>query len=186
MRGHSHMTGHHEALAPRYETLPTSVYSRDAMAYKAAQTLKELRTGEAFIASRRTATIVRVPLVATHDLTEHELFDLKTRVLARSPSARPTEEVLITLAERQARLIEAARHGRHNDQSPNPTFTEPEPLPIVDAPEKFAHNFWKGRSPPDGPPKPKPKRPPGRRPQGDLRPEHDRFGVIEGDGDKKD
>ena len=193
MRGRSHMMGQHEALAPRYETLPTSVFSRDAMTYKAAQTLKELRTGEAFIAWRRTATIVRVPLVATHDLTEQQLFDLKTRVLARSPSARPTDEVLTTIAERQARLIEVARrHGRHDDQSPNPSFTEPEPLPIIDAPEKFAQNFWKGRSPPDGSPKPKPKRPPGRRPKGELSPDHDRFRVLDGglapggDGDKKD
>jgi hypothetical protein len=74
-------------------------------------------------------------------------------------------------------------------QLPDPDFMAPEPMPLVTAPEKFAASFWGKRrlpGPDDEPPKPKPKpkRPKGRRPIGDLKPEHDRFRVVDGDKQK--
>ena len=69
---------------------------------------------------------------------------------------------------------------------PEPNFS-PAPLPVVDAPADFARAFWKGRKvagPDDELPKPKPKRPKGRRPTGDLGPKHDRFRVLDGGKDE--
>jgi len=100
-------------------------------------------------------------------------------LVARSPYLLAVSEVDAQIAARQPQLTPPL---------PEPDFTAPEPLPIVNDPQKFAQQFVAKHTPlTDEPPKPKPTKPrPGRRPVGgeSLDPRHDDLRVI--DGDKKD
>jgi hypothetical protein len=104
------------------------------------------------------------------------------RLLARSRFAMPRADAINHIAERRRTLLAPPLA-----LVPDADFTAPEPMPVIDQPETFAAEFWRGRklpSPIDEPPKPQPKKPRGRRPRGELTPDHDRFRVV--DGDKKE
>ena len=95
----------------------------------------------------------------------------------RSPFLIPAEEADAAIAARLKALL--------NPSVPETDFTAPEPVPLADpvhdAPG-YARAFWARK-------KDAPKKPPGRRPQGELTPDHDRFRVVDGDlsddGDKE-
>ena len=100
----------------------------------------------------------------------------------------PRADALEHIRARRAQLLLAQPQS---PPTPEPDFSVPKPLPIVEEPEKFAATFWDKRKlpgPTDEPPKPKPKpkskKPPGRRPIGDLGPAHDKFRVVDGDNKK--
>ncbi len=186
--GTSHGTsvseGESEVFISQFQWLPTQLYSLEEQWHRVEADLMNLPRRECYVRVEegrpfRTRTADLTPPFKSLVLKTEMLPRFLRNTSARSPYLLPAPVVDAAIAARFADLLKPR-------STPDRVITEPEPLPIIDAPEQFAHNFWKGRSPPDGPPKPKPKRPPGRRPQGDLRPEHDRFGVIEGDGDKKD
>src|SRR5712675_744573 len=102
------------------------------------------------------------------------------RAVEQSPYLFPVADVDQQIAARLATLKPPT--------TPEPDFTKPEPSPVsvVDAPERFAADFWRTRSPtPPPPPKPKPKKRPGRKPVGELPRGADRFTVIDGDGGDK-
>jgi hypothetical protein len=101
-------------------------------------------------------------------------------LLARSPYLHAADKVDAQIAARTLLPPPAP--------STEPGFTAPAPLPVVDTPLQFARDFIKERTDhADAPPKPKPKpkKPIGRRPIGDLKPAHDRFRVVDGDGDNE-
>jgi hypothetical protein len=85
----------------------------------------------------------------------------------RSPYLFPAAEIDAAIAARSTDLLKPP-------PLPEPDFTAPVPIPVVDAPETFANDFWKRRTPPHDHPKPSKTRP-GRRPD---------FRVV--DGDKQD
>ena len=101
------------------------------------------------------------------------------RLLARSRYAMPRTDAIRHIEERrQALLAPAAAPAPALDAD----FSAPEPMPVIDQPEKFAAEFWRARKlpgPADEPPTP--KKPRGRRPRGELQPGHDRFRVVDGD-----
>ena len=109
------------------------------------------------------------------------------KAVAQSPYLVPVADVDALIAQRLAAAQPSSK------PEANLATSEPSPLPIVDAPEKFAADFWQKRAKPleDPPPRPKPKptKPRGRKPVGDLPLEADRFRIIDGgndgDGDKQ-
>ena len=110
---------------------------------------------------------------------------LAARLIAASPLAMSLEEALRQKRERRAALLASPSCPA----KPEPDFMQPEksPLPIVDAPETFAADFWHKRAKPLGDPPPPPKRkstkPRGRKPAGDLPAGASRFRIIDGDRD---
>jgi len=98
---------------------------------------------------------------------------LAARLLAKSRYAMPRAQALAHIEARRRRLLAPPAE-------PEPDLTAPEPLSLalLNAPEKYASDFWTRRSSRE-----KPR--PGRPPSGDaLGPRHDDFRVV--DGDKKD
>ncbi len=105
---------------------------------------------------------------------------LVARLLAQSPFAMPREDALEHVRARREQLL------AHRVATPEPDFTAPEPMPVADPVHDvsaYARDFWARKK------SSRPKKPPGRRPQGELGPEHDRFRVVDGDrgddGDKE-
>jgi hypothetical protein len=105
---------------------------------------------------------------------------LAIRLLAASRFAVTKEDALAHIRARRAALLS----GPPAAPAHEPDFTAAEPTPVLDQPEKFAAEFWRARKlpgPDDQPPKPKPTKLRGRRPRGELTPDHERFRVVDGD-----
>jgi hypothetical protein len=62
-RGKSRSQATSEAIEPVYEDLPTELYSKDELLYLAAQKLRTLSPGEAYVAFRDKAGLLHVPLM---------------------------------------------------------------------------------------------------------------------------
>lgn len=102
---------------------------------------------------------------------------LAARLLAQSPFAMPRDTALEHVRARRERLL-ADRAAM-----PEPDFTAPEPIPVADPVHDvsaYARDFWARKT------KGATRKPPGRRPKGELTPEHDRFRVVDGDRDDGD
>lgn len=111
---------------------------------------------------------------------------LAASLIAASPLAISIADARAHTHKRRRKLLAPASTAISPHAEPD---FSPVPMPVLDAPESFAKDFWNKRRPPgpdDEPPKPKPKKPRGRKPVGDLPPGADRFRVIDGDdGDKR-
>ena len=185
-RGTSVTEGESETYVTQYESLPTQMFSLQEQLHRLAGEIQNLAHREFFVKVNnqrpvRTRTRDLEPAFKSTYARRVMLPIFHQKVVACSGYLFPVAEVDAQIAARLAALTPAPKAVAD---------TKPEPLPVVDAPEQFARDFWRQRktpTPDDEPPKPKPKRPRGRRPLGDLGPRHDRFRVVPGgkdDGDK--
>jgi len=183
-RGTSVAEGVSEVFVPTLEWLPSARYSLEEQLHRAQGILMNLPArscvvkvaGEApFIA--RTADLT--PAFRSAFFKRHMVPGFLRATSERSP-------YLVSVAEADAQIAARLTPLTLPDK-PEPDFSAPEPMPVRDAPEQFAADFWATRrlpGPDDDPPKPKPKKPRGRRPLGDLGPEHDKFRVVDGDKER--
>jgi hypothetical protein len=85
--------GSAEALEPIFEDRPSSVHSKDNVLYMAAQTLRNLPTGSAFLnyvgARGMVATLLVVPRVSDYRLSNNEFALLRETILSKSDAAIP-------------------------------------------------------------------------------------------------
>jgi Type IV secretion-system coupling protein DNA-binding domain len=91
--GESRSRGSSEALEPILEERPASVHSKQNVLYLAAQMLRNLKTGSAFLnyvgAHGMIATPFVVPHVRDYQLSDNAFKKLRDRILSKSPSAIP-------------------------------------------------------------------------------------------------
>jgi hypothetical protein len=124
-----------EGLEPIYEVLPNAVHSIENVRYVAAQALRGLPTGQAFVnlvtPEGMQAARVIVPEIRCRELSDEEFSELRRRVLEASPSAIPVEDAERHLAEREERLIAAARNAAADADEPT-TFRVPVPKRVVE------------------------------------------------------
>lgn len=66
---------------------------------------------------------------------------LAARLIAASPLSMSLEDALKQKRERRRALLTPPA-------KPEPDFSAPQPLPIIDAPHQFASGFWEKRSSP--------------------------------------
>ncbi len=179
--GTSESRGEAETFVTDYRVMPTQMYSLPEKLHRLAGEVMNLPARECFVKIGpvrpvRTRTVDLKPAFRSAYFRRIMLPLFHKKALLASPYLHPVPEVDALLAAR--RLTPPP--------TPDPDFTAPEPMPaadpVHDAPG-FARAFWARKK------KGGPKKPPGRRPQGELTPEHDRFRVIDGDrhddGDKE-
>jgi len=184
-RGTSVTEGASETYVTDWARLPTQMFSLPEQQFKAVGDLINLGLRECYLKignakPMRTRTLDVKPGFRSHFARRVMLPIFRANSMKRSPYLLPAAEVDAQIAARLPTLKPPL--------APDPDFTRPEPMPVLDAPVKFAADFWSKRRPPgpdDEPPKPKPRKPRGRKPVGYLPPGADRFRVIDGDGDKR-
>jgi hypothetical protein len=106
--GSSTSEGEQEALEPIYETLPTTLYSKEEELYLAAQMLLGLPDRH-FVAAAmgdggRLTRFLQVPEVRVNILPEGQFERLRDRVCENSPSCLPTELALKAIEQRKERI----------------------------------------------------------------------------------
>ncbi len=110
--GDSTIYGDQEGFEPIMADLPSSVHSKENVLYMAAQTLRNLLTGTAFInfvdQSGMKAALLRVPEVKSFAPERRAFEILRARVLADSPSALPAAEAQDNVIRRHERLVALA------------------------------------------------------------------------------
>jgi TraM recognition site of TraD and TraG len=115
-RGRADTHGTQESFKPVYQDLPASFHGKENALYFAAQTLRGLTTGKAFLnfmdKSGPRAGLLTVPNVDSRAPSETEFEALRARVFALSPSASPIAEARAHVARRQLRLAESAEQAR--------------------------------------------------------------------------
>jgi hypothetical protein len=114
-RGTTLTEGTQEAFEPLYEELPSAVHSKENMLYMAAQTLRNLTTGMAFInfvdATGMHPGLLRVPDVHSF-APEPAVFDeLRRHVLSHSVAATPEARAAERIRDREQRLLAAAKRA---------------------------------------------------------------------------
>ena len=97
-----------EGLEPVYQELPSAVHSMENMLYFAAQRLRSLRTGEAYIhyagLEGIAATQVIVPRVRQITRTEAQYAAIRTTILEKSSAALPAAQAEAALQTREERI----------------------------------------------------------------------------------
>jgi hypothetical protein len=105
-RGKSRSDGCSEAIEPVYERLPTELYSKDELLYLAAQKLRTLAPGEAYVAFRDKAGLIRVPLLQKIAIDDSAFARLRAQVMAAAPSAIALPEAIATVDARERQLMQ--------------------------------------------------------------------------------
>lgn len=99
-----------EGLEPNYENLPSAVHSMDNMLYFAAQGLRSLKTGTAYVhyagLEGIAATQVVVPRVRQVVRTEAQYAAIRTAILERSAAALPATDAEAAIEARQDALFD--------------------------------------------------------------------------------
>jgi len=129
-KGLSTTKGKSEAFEPVYADLPSSFHSKENVLSMAADALRGLPAGRAFVGfvdhAGRKSGYLAVPLVQTPDLPEAAFEELRARMLETSPSAESAEKAAALTLERERMLLSAARTVEV--PPPDPTsFREPAP-----------------------------------------------------------
>jgi Type IV secretion-system coupling protein DNA-binding domain/Helicase HerA, central domain len=111
-RGTSRSHGEQEGLEPILESLPSAVHGKENILYMAAQTLRTLTTGRAFVnfvnASGMQAALLTVPNVQSVALPDNEFETIRATLLDRSPSAVDSDTAQAHVVDRQAKLLSRA------------------------------------------------------------------------------
>lgn len=115
-RGTTQSHGTQEAFEPIYELLPTSFHSKENAVTMAAQMLRCLNTGTAYVryfgADGVRETFLKVPLVVEYAVPDDAFAALRDRVLSHSPAVLPRPEAEALVAERERALSDAAAKQR--------------------------------------------------------------------------
>jgi hypothetical protein len=111
--------GAQEAYKPVFQELPASFHSKENMLYFAAQTLRALPTGKAFInfvdATGMKAALLTVAPVQSTAPGAAEFEELRTRILEASPSSARIEAARAHVADRRRALIDEAEKLRSRE-----------------------------------------------------------------------
>jgi PAS domain-containing protein len=111
--GTSLTRGEAETFEPIYELLPSSFHGKEHALYTAAQMLRCLKTGQAFVryfdAGGARETFLSVPRVTECAISDPEFAALHDRVLLASPSASRAQTARGKVAERERVLIAEGR-----------------------------------------------------------------------------
>lgn len=111
-KGSASTRGQQEGLEPIMADLPSAIHSKENVLYMAAQTLRNLPTGTAFVnfvdASGMKAALLSVPEVRSYAPERDEFVRLRVRVLEASPSALSATDAHRIVARRKEALIAAA------------------------------------------------------------------------------
>jgi hypothetical protein len=170
--GESHGTGEGETFVPVLAWLPSQTYSLPEMLHRLAGEIQNLALREVFVkidnaAPVRTRTATVEQAFASSAFRRLWMPIFHAAAVKRSGFLFPVAEVDTLIASSLANLVPA---------SPLPSVpAEPEPVPIIDAPDIFAREFWDKRRPH------KAKGRDMRAPKGLLGPPHQRFRVLDGD-----
>lgn len=179
MRGTSRATsegsGESETFVPTIEWLPSQIYSLTEMMHRLAGEIQNLALREVFLkvdnaAPLRTRTATAEPAFASPSFRRLWMPVFHRAALKRSGYLFPVSEVDTLIAMSVASLVPEA--------PPADVDGNVEPIPIIDAPDVFARDFWHKRKPHKS--KGADKRSP-RSPADRLGPAHHRFRVLDGD-----
>jgi hypothetical protein len=111
--GTSRSTGASEGIEPVYADLPTAVHSKENVLYMAAQQLRSLKTGVAYLSyvagSGLITARIAVPKVRAVAADNAAFNALRDRILAQSRSAIPMSEAIAVLEKREQQLIAEAK-----------------------------------------------------------------------------
>jgi hypothetical protein len=104
------------------EDRPSAVHGKENMLYMAAQTLRNLRTGTAFInfvdATGMKAALLAVPNVTSYAPAPEDFERLRIRVLEASPSASRADDAYQNVTRRKNALLKLAERAL---RPPEPT-----------------------------------------------------------------
>ena len=107
--GESASRGSSEALEPILEDRPSSVHCRENVLHVAAEALRALPTGRAYVSYVGKVGLVSaalsVPHVAEHPLSNDAFQELRQRLLAASPSAMPADVAAARVEERERKFL---------------------------------------------------------------------------------
>jgi hypothetical protein len=96
-----------------YADLPTAVHSKENVLYMAAQQLRSLKTGVAYLSyvagSGLITARIAVPKVRAVAADNAAFNALRDRILAQSRSAIPMSEAIAVLEKREQQLIAEAK-----------------------------------------------------------------------------
>ena len=182
-RGTSESAGDGETFVATLDWLPSQLFSLPEQLHRLAGEIQNLALRQCFVKIDnarpiRTRTVDCPPAFKSAYFRRVMLPLFHQKAVAQSPYLFPTKEVDAAIAARLANLLAPPPHEAEHD------FAAPEPIPphddLITNPAAYAAQFWDGQR--------TEKEPPGRRPFGELSPEHDRFRVLDGgldaDGDK--
>jgi hypothetical protein len=119
--------GASEAYRTFYEDLPTTLFSKDELVAKAGEALRDLKTGTAYAAFAGKASAVTVPRLPDISIDHDTFCALRSRLLARAPSAKPAAEAKAEVAARLAPFCQAPSPPPRDDEE---DFSAPEPVPV--------------------------------------------------------
>jgi hypothetical protein len=109
-RGTTVTSGTTEAFEPMYADLPNAMHSKENVLYMAAQTLRNLPTGRAFInyvgQSGMVPVLLTVPRISELPLSDEDFALLRERILSRSIAATPIAEALSIVSDREQLLLD--------------------------------------------------------------------------------
>lgn len=112
-RAHGRTIGTSEAFEPLMADLPSAMHGKENVLYMAAQTLRTLKTGTAFVnyvdQKGMHATLLSVPRISDCALSAMSFSALRDEILVRSPSAMCSLAAREAVERREQLLIEAAR-----------------------------------------------------------------------------
>jgi hypothetical protein len=142
--GTSTTRGTSEAFESVYALLPTSFHSKENALYMAAQMLRCLKTGLAYLRyfdhTGARETFLAVPKVVEHTVADAAFEALRDRVLSASPAASPAEAARERVAARERAIINAATLARTPPEPATPTeyrVKKSRPAPEPNSPGEY-------------------------------------------------
>jgi hypothetical protein len=112
-RATSKSEGWQEAFEPLYDNLPSAMHSKENVLYMAAQTLRNLTTGKAFINfvdhNGMHPGLLRVPEVRSFAPSSEIFEEIRLRIFATSRSAIASARAVALIREREERLVKVAQ-----------------------------------------------------------------------------
>jgi hypothetical protein len=115
-KGTGRTEGTSEALEPILAMLPAAVHGKENMLYMAAQTLRNLATGRAFVnyvgAAGMMPMLLTVPQIAEYPLSAEAFAALRERLLSQSIAATPIGRAALLVEEREKMLLDRAEQNR--------------------------------------------------------------------------
>src|SRR5262245_6743062 len=122
-RGSSQTRGRQDAYNAVFEDRPSSFHSRGNVLYFAAQTLRSLTTGKAFInlvdGTGMKAGLLTVPPVQSRAVQPAELDEIRACILDASPSAMRIEAARAHATDRRLALTDLAAKQK-SQEPPSP------------------------------------------------------------------